>query len=422
MFRVDEKRFLDDLHRLGAIGMLPPEQGGGRNRRAFSAAERAARRLFTEIAQRARLGVRTDSAGNLFARLESPNAGAPALLLGSHMDTVPNGGPYDGALGVIAALETLRVLKEAGEALPVALECVAFTDEEGRYCGLTGSQLAAGTYSREATQRFYGAATQYPDDVAAMSEFLSVPFTVDNLLAARFPEGSVAAFVELHIEQGPQLEHEGVTIGVVDAIFGRASCEIVFTGTSDHAGTTPMHLRKDALVAASRFVAHMSDFVRESCPGAVLTCGNVTVAPGADNVVPREARLSVEYRANTSETLDTIQAEVDAVLRGLEQDYGIGVSVQGAHRLEPQPMHPSIRRAVQASCDELGYSAMEISSGALHDAHSMAAVVPAGMIFVPSIGGRSHCAEEDTAPEDLVAGANVLLNTVVRLVKGELAG
>ncbi len=186
------------------------------------------------------------------------------------MDTVPNGGPYDGALGVIAALESLRVLKESGQTLPVTLECIAFTDEEGRYAGLTGSQLAAGAYSRDAAQQFYNTASQFAADVAAMDEFLPTAFTVDNLLAAKRPAGEVLAFVELHIEQGPQLEHAHKSIGIVDAIFGRVSCQVVFTGRSDHAGTTPMTLRADALDAAARFITHMIQFVRRrvsrGCP------------------------------------------------------------------------------------------------------------------------------------------------------------
>jgi N-carbamoyl-L-amino-acid hydrolase len=417
MLTINERRFLRDLHQLASIGLLSDSDGGGRDRRAFSAAEREARRFFADRAAAAGLQVRTDQAGNVSAQLPASASDAVTLLFGSHFDTVPNGGPYDGALGVIAGLEALRVLHEAGEPLPVALECIAFTDEEGRYCGLTGSQLAAGTYSREATQRFYDAAARYPDDVAAMAEFLPAAFTVDNLLRASRDAEDLVAFVELHIEQGPQLEHGGKTIGVVDAIFGRVSYQVVFTGRADHAGTTPMGLRADALYAAADFITHMIDFVRNACPGAVLTCGDVQVQPGADNVVPREARVLVEFRANSSQTLDTIDAEMHASLAKLGQRPGIGATARGGHRLDPRPMHPSIRRNIEESCATLGYSSMTLSSGALHDAHSMAAIVPAGMIFVPSIGGRSHCPEEDTVEADLVAGANVLLQTIARLAR-----
>jgi len=240
---------------------------------------------------------------------------------------------------------------------------------------------------------------------------------VDDLLRARRDDEDLLGFVELHIEQGPQLEHEGKTIGVVDAIFGRVSYQVVFTGRADHAGTTPMRLRADALSAAAAFITHMIGFVRDVCPGAVLTCGDVLVQPGADNVVPREARVLVEFRANSPHTLDNIDAEMHASLAKLGQRPGIGATARGGHRLDPRPMHPSIRRNIEASCAALGYSSMTLSSGALHDAHSMAAIVPAGMIFVPSIDGRSHCPEEDTAEPDLVAGANVLLQTIIRLAQ-----
>jgi beta-ureidopropionase / N-carbamoyl-L-amino-acid hydrolase len=421
MFTVNEPRFLHDLEGLASIGLLSEDEGGGRDRRAFSAAEREARRLFTALADEAGLEVRTDTAGNLSARLVSQLPNASVLLFGSHVDTVPNGGPYDGTLGVMAGLEALRVVQEAEQAFPVTLECIAFTDEEGRYCGLTGSQLLAGTYSREATRRFFDAVNQYPGDVAAMKEFMSGNLSVDSLLEAKRPADDMLAFVELHIEQGPQLEHAGKSIGVVDAIFGRVSCTAVFAGRSDHAGTTPMVLRADALAAAARFIVHMNDFVRTNHAGAVFTCGNVTVAPGADNVVPREARVSVEYRANSSDTLDMIGAEVNSFLRKVTDTSGVAAFKEGEHRLEPRPMHSDVQTAVSESCQALGYSAMTLSSGALHDAHSMAAVVPAGMIFVPSKSGRSHCPDEDTDPADLVAGANVLLQTVVRLASGGIA-
>jgi len=412
---IDKTRFLNDLYALANIGLLPKEAGGGRDRRAFSEAEREARRLFISLAEESGLAVRTDAAGNLSAR-HSVDASAKTLLFGSHMDTVPNGGPYDGALGTIAALEALRVLKETQDDLPLSLECIAFTDEEGRYCGLTGSQLYAGTYNREETQRFCHAAMRFPDDVSAMAEILPMPFTVDNVLTSSHPAEEIAAFVELHIEQGPQLEHEGVTIGVVDAIFGLASCQVIFGGRSDHSGTTPMHLRNDALVAASRFITHMNSFVTDECPGAVLTCGDVNVLPGSYNVVPREAIVLVEYRANSTEMLDKIENKLRSYLERTEAKGKASVHMADYHRLEPRPMEPSIQQAIGDSCRDLDYSHMTISSGALHDAHSIAAVAPTGMIFVPSIGGRSHCPEEDTAKADLVAGANVLLNTLVRLI------
>ena len=182
-----------------------------------------------------------------------------------------------------------------------------------------------------------------------------------------------------------------------------------------------MTLRVDVLDASARFITHMNQFVRSACPGAVLTCGNIEVSPGADNVVPREARVWVEYRANSPEVLDKIGSEAESVLRETRAYSGIGVATEAQHRLDPRPMHPAIQRAVQESCGELGYTAMTLSSGALHDAHSMAAVVPSGMIFVPSKGGRSHCPEEDTDPAELVAGANVLLHTISRLALGGLA-
>jgi beta-ureidopropionase / N-carbamoyl-L-amino-acid hydrolase len=284
-------RLLADLDALAAIGKLPPEQGGGWDRRPFSPAERQARQFFLSRARQAGLAVAGDGAANLVARLPGPCEDAPTLLLGSHLDTVPNGGPLDGALGVVAALEVLRAVQESRRRLPFHLEAIAFTDEEGRFGDFFGSRAVAGELSPAAIASFFSNAAAYPGDLAATGQILATPFSEATVLSARRPRESLLGYLELHIEQGPVLAQTGTTIGVVSAIFGRTACQLTFTGRQAHAGTTPMALRADALVAAAAFVGAATALVREGHPGAVLTCGDLRVAPGVVNVVPGETTL-----------------------------------------------------------------------------------------------------------------------------------
>ena len=316
MLTINRTRFLDTLNTIAQIGLLSDDEGGGRDRRPFSPAEREARRYFTEQAEAAGLTVTTDAAANLSARLSCGPANAKTLLLGSHLDTVPNGGPYDGALGVISALEVLRVVAEQRLSLPFDLEAIAFADEEGRFGDFFGSRSLADRHSDATVETFFARAEAYPDDLAAMSELVSGGVTRQGLAqAVRDPE-TLAGYLELHIEQGPRLEHAGLAIGVVSAIFGRSSFKLTFVGRPDHAGTTPMDLRADALVAAGQFVTRAPTLVRETFPEAVITCGGISVEPGVYNVVPGRVTLLVEFRAATQVELSGIDDALQEIGRG----------------------------------------------------------------------------------------------------------
>jgi N-carbamoyl-L-amino-acid hydrolase len=418
MVRINEKRLLHNLNELGQIGRLSEDGGGGLDRRPFSPAERAARDYFSQQAATAGLAVVTDPAANLSAKLLSQRPHIPTLLLGSHLDTVPNGGAYDGALGVMAALEVLRTVLEADIDLPVHLEAIAFTDEEGRFGDFFGSQALVGSHTAGSIAAYLRRADAYPDDLVAMRQLVPGGMTMKSVVDARREPASVAGFVELHIEQGPQLEEAGVSIGVVEAIFGSRVMEVVFYGRGDHAGTTPLDLRADALVAASNFVAQAPEIVKQRYPGAVITCGNITVKPGVHNVVPGEATVLVEFRSSEQETLTQME---NAILDLLEEvtagvkDLFFSISPVDQH--DPVKMAPAVQDAIAQASQMLSYPSLTLSSGALHDAGLLAPFAPAGMIFVPSIRGRSHCPEEETAAADLVAGANVLLHTALILAQ-----
>jgi N-carbamoyl-L-amino-acid hydrolase len=417
MLQINRRRFLQNLADLAQIGRLTEREGGGLDRRPFSEAERAARDFFQRQAREAMLEVGMDAAANLWARHpagEQDIADAKTLLLGSHLDTVPNGGPYDGALGVMAALEVLRTVRESGISLPIHLEAIAFTDEEGRFGGFFGSQAIVGGHTTESIDHFLTRAGAFPEDLEAMGDIVPGGLAPSSIGSARRDPETIAGFIELHIEQGPQLEEAGVALGVVDAIYGRRSSRLTFNGRSDHAGTTPLHLRADALVAAARFIAKAPDLIQGEFPNSVVTCGNVMVKPGVYNVVPNEATVLVEFRAASAETLAQMErallTEVEAITASPDALFFTTVPTDSQ---EPVAMDLSIREAIRQACDKLGYAQMTLSSGALHDAGSLAAIAPSGLIFVPSKGGRSHCPDEDTDPAELVAGANVLLHTVL---------
>jgi hydantoinase/carbamoylase family amidase len=278
MLTVNAERLLHDLHTLSHIGLLPAEAGGGVDRKAYSAAERAARAFFTAQSRAFGLHVATDGVGNLSALLPSPNPGAKRLLAGSHLDSVPHGGPYDGALGVLAALEALRTLQEHGITLPVHLEAVAFADEEGRIGELTGGRAFAGSLSE--AEMMHLLAEIDGADLAAMHALEPATLTLEALQRTARDPSTILAYLELHIEQGPRLEAASIPIGVVTAIYGRRSFKLIFHGRSDHAGTTPLRFRADALVAASHVVTALHNRVAALGDEVVATCGNLTVRPG----------------------------------------------------------------------------------------------------------------------------------------------
>ncbi|MBF0280125.1 MAG: Zn-dependent hydrolase [SAR324 cluster bacterium] len=415
MLQIRQQRFLDNLSRQSQFGRLPKSEGGGIDRRAFSTEERAVRQYFCQQAEKASLGIAIDAAANLSARYPSADPDARTLLLGSHLDSVPNGGSYDGALGVWAALEVLSTLAESKIDLPVHLEAVAFTDEEGRLGDLFGSRALTGGHTTETIEAFLKQAAEFPDDFEAMRRTVPGALTPEAIRTARRSPQSLAGFLELHIEQGPQLEKAGCQIGVVDSIFGRRSLQVQFFGRSDHAGTTPLHLRADALVAAAHFITMAPEILQQQFPNCVLTCGNVLVRHGAYNVVPAETAVWVEFRASSEDVLQQIEKALDRLAGNITAAPDLSFAIHPKDQLTPAAMDDSVQGQIRQVAQELGYPAMTLSSGALHDAKLMASITPTGMIFVPSKEGRSHSPAEDTESEDLVAGANVLLHTVLRL-------
>jgi beta-ureidopropionase / N-carbamoyl-L-amino-acid hydrolase len=411
--RINRERFLRTINEMSQIGLLDDATGGGRDRRPFSPADRRARAYFRREAEAADLAVTVDGAANLSARLASANAQAQTLLIGSHLDTVPHGGAYDGALGVLAGLEVLRTLADHQVSPGFHVEVVDFTDEEGRFGNFFGSKAVTGEIGEEEIRAFLQKAADFPEDLAAVREQAPGGLTVESVQQARRLPSTLAGYLELHIEQGPRLEHAGVPIGVVSAIFGRRSFALTLRGRSDHAGTTPLPMRSDALVAAAHFIADADQLVAEHFPQAVVTCGNVTVKPGVYNVVPNEATVWVEFRAATLGELDGIEAGLQGVAQNACVRTHTEQTIQWKASSEPTSMDGDLQGAIRQAAQRCGYGALDLPSGAGHDAQMLAAITPAAMLFVPSHNGRSHSPAEHTDADDLVAGANVLLQAVV---------
>jgi N-carbamoyl-L-amino-acid hydrolase len=380
------------------------------NRPTFSDAHLAARAWFLDRSEAAGLETRVDAAGNHSAVLRSTSAEAPTLLLGSHLDTVPNGGRFDGALGVVAALEVLRTARDAHVDLPYTLEAIDFTDEEGTLVGLLGSLALAGALTPESLRAPRGGHD------ALLGNLARAGLDEARLADARRDPGEIAGYLELHIEQGPVLENEHVDIGVVSTIVGSGSVNVTFKGTAGHAGTTPMNARRDAGLAAATFVVGVHETVVRDFPNCVATVGRMTLEPGAFNVIAGKAQVALEFRSADASKLDALE---DALFSRARAASALGheVEIEPVGRWEPVPLDATVRTAIARVADELGLSTLELPSGAGHDAQALAHITPSGMIFVPSVDGVSHQPAEHTAWDDCLNGANVLLRATLELAR-----
>lgn len=395
------------LAQIGATGE------GGVNRPTFSQAHLAARQWFRGQIEASGLEFRMDGAGNHSAFLACEENDVPTLLLGSHLDSVPNGGCFDGALGVMAALEVLRTVKDAGLKLPIHLEAIDFTDEEGTLVGLLGSAALAGQLKPKALQSPRGGRPALVEGMkrAGLSD--------ESMLSARRPQGSLAGYLELHIEQGKRLERASLQIGIVSAIVGIASYRLTFIGRADHAGTTSMEDRLDASLGASACTLAAREIVLKDFPNCVVNVGRMDFAPGAFNIVPARVDASLEFRAPDEDSFTRLDAALIEFAQREAKRFGLGLRPDFLGKHSPTPMGAKAQRAFSDACDALGLTHTSFVSGAGHDAQSLAKTCPVGMIFVPSVDGASHSPREFTSWEDCVNGANVLLQATLRFAASE---
>ena len=403
---VDAERLRDDLETLGKIGRAP---GGGITRTSFSDSDMQAREWYQASCHAAGLTVCVDAVGNMFADAGS-GADVAAVWSGSHIDTVPDGGAFDGAVGAVAALECVRRIAEEGISLNRPVRAVVFTDEEGNYSHLFGSSALTRGFDEGQLRAMVGR-----DGDRLTDAMTAGGWDLGAITGARIDPESVYAFVELHIEQGPRLEAAATQIGVVTSIVGLGGAVVEFCGRADHAGTTPMAERRDPLLAAADLIAAMPGIAASVSDVAVATCGRVDTAPGSANVVPSLARLTLDYRDPDAARLGTLGARLEAKAAQAAGGHGVRYVWIADLPIAPTELNPRIRSAIERHADSLGLSTLAMPSGAGHDSQNMATIAPTGMIFVPSKGGRSHCPDEDTDWGDVTNGANVLLNTLVEL-------
>jgi beta-ureidopropionase / N-carbamoyl-L-amino-acid hydrolase len=413
---INHGRLEQTLRELACIGADP---GGGVSRLGLSRAENDARAYLAEASRRAGLVPEIDPAGNLLVRRPSADRGLPALLLGSHLDSVLHGGWLDGAYGVVAALEVLTVLVE--NAAPCRFEpvLVGFANEEGALVQYPfwGSRALAGTLTgaEQACDRDGRLAAQY---------LLEAGGDPARLADAAWPPGSIAGYLELHIEQGRVLEQQKILVGIVDRIVGRAIFEIEVRGESGHAGTTPMAGRRDALTAAAQLVLDIESMASALDMCSVATVGFLEVIPNTTNVIPGVVRLTAEIRDTDRARIRGCGALLEDMAAEVSRKRPVEIIVRKAHQSDPVDTDPVIRMAIEEAARSLGTEYLTMSSGAGHDAQIVAAIAPAGMIFVPSKDGVSHNPAEDTPMPALFAGANLLMHSVLALQRtpGGLGG
>jgi beta-ureidopropionase / N-carbamoyl-L-amino-acid hydrolase len=392
--------------RLREIARFGRNDKGGIDRVAYSEADVQARQYVTGLMRAASLDVRVDAAGNIIGRRRGRDAARAPLLTGSHIDSVPEGGNYDGQVGSIGAVEVAHTLADARITLRHPLEVVIFQNEEN---GKVGSKAMRG----EDPAHYLDLMTHSGRTVREGIRFLGGD--PDRVLDARREPGSIAACVELHIEQGTVLESARIEIGVVQGIVGIKRWNVVVDGFANHAGTTPMDRRQDALVAAARFIDAVHVGARELPGRQVATVGVIRAEPGAPNVIPGRVTLALEVRDTTMAQIDRLFTLVNTRAQQIAADTGTKFSFTQIYRTEPAAASEPVQAVIEKTARGLGYSTMRLPSGAGHDAQEIAQLAPMGMIFIPSRGGISHSAEEYSAPEQITAGANVLLNTLIAL-------
>ena len=384
---IDPARLLADLDELARIGAT---ESGGVTRVAYSEADRAGREWVAAKLREVGLEVSADPAGNLIGRLEGAES-LPPLAIGSHTDTVPEGGRFDGALGVVAAIACARALAGGHKRLRHPLEVLDFASEEATMSGGTlGSRAMSGQWDAAM------AGAPAWDGRPVREHLLEAGLDPGRIAAAARRPGSLAAYLELHIEQGATLEQDGVQIGLVTGIVGIRRFAVTFEGEANHAGTTPMDRRRDALVAAAPFVLHAREVALRH--GIVGTVGSLTVHPGASNVIPGRVELTAEIRGLDESVLDQAEAEL-----------GKAAELRLLSRKPPVECSPVLVDALEGAARGLGLTSRRMPSGAGHDAMCVSALCPVAMVFVPSRGGVSHSPLEFTAQKDCANGARVLL-------------
>jgi N-carbamoyl-L-amino-acid hydrolase len=401
--RVDPDRLWDSLMEMAKIG---PGVAGGNNRQTLTDADSAGRHLFKAWCEAAGGTVHVDRMGTMFAEFPGTDPAALPVYVGSHLDTQPTGGKYDGVLGVLGGLEVVRTIRDLGIRTRRGIVVTNWTNEEGtRFApAMLASGVFAGVHDEAwANDRRDAAGLRFGDELDRIG------WRGEEPVGAR----KMHAFFELHIEQGPILEAEGKDIGVVTHGQGLWWLEIRLTGREAHTGSTPMHMRVNAGLGMARIIERVHQIAMSHQPHAVGAVGQANVFPNSRNVIPGRAVFTVDIRSPDQAKLDAMRAEVERAARAVAAELGLGIEIEATGHFDPVTFDPALVRSVRAACDRLGYSHMDIVSGAGHDACWINRVAPTAMIFCPCEGGLSHNEAEAITPEWAEKGANVLLHAVL---------
>jgi len=392
--------------RIKALSQFGRNADGGVDRVAYSEADLAGRAYIIEEMKKLGLSVTIDATGNILGKRDGTEPDLHPILFGSHIDSVPGGGNYDGDVGVIGALEVISILQENTIQTRHPLEVVIFSDEEG---GMPGSIGMSGMFDPELLKTESHAGFTIAEGIVRLGGDPTRVSEADRT-------GELHAFVELHIEQGGLLEEKGLEIGVVEGIVGIRWWTVTATGMANHGGTTPMPGRRDALVASARLIMAINEIATEAEGRQVATVGKIQAFPGAPNVIPGRVEFSLEIRdldsARIQQVFDMVKAEADRISTEMEVSFDFDAPTTD---LLPAPTDERLRQLIAEAANELGFSYPLMPSGAGHDAQNLATITPTGMIFVPSRGGISHSPQEFTAPLDMARGAHVLYRTVLKL-------
>ena len=405
--RVNSARLNASLAKLSEFGRNPQ---GGVSRVAYSDADKQAREWVIGLMREAGLRTEIDAAGNIIGRRPGTDATRKPILFGSHIDSVPEGGNFDGDVGSMGALEVVRVLEENHVSTRHPLEMVIFQNEEG---GVAGSRAMIGELKDKDLALVSRSGKTIGDGITFIGG------NPQRLAEARRNTGDIAAYLELHIEQGGMLEETKTDIGIVQGIVGLFWWDVTIEGVANHAGTTPMNRRHDAMLAAARFTIMVNRVVTSRPGRQVGTVGRISALPGAPNVIPGKVILSLELRDLDEAKIHALFDEISAEAGKIGKENGTTFTFTPTNVNHPAPTDPRMRVAIEKSAHELGLTTRAMPSGAGHDAQEMARIGPAGMIFVPSVRGISHAPTEFTRPADVENGANVLLQALLR-IDGEL--
>ena len=404
-YSINETRINQTMQELGELGDSPE----GMLRVAYSPEDITGRDYAIKMMQEAGLETRIDTAGNIIGRRSGSDDNLPAIAMGSHTDTVPKGGKYDGALGVMAAIEVIRTLEEQGHNTRHPLEVINFTNEEGTrfHRWLVGSRSMSGLLEQEDLDAV-------DDDGLSLGPCLAdIGGDISRIEEAVRKPGELAAYFELHIEQGPYLDRSGTPIGVVTGITGRAVFEVEIEGKANHAGTTPMSTRRDALVSASKLVLAIQKMAAEQEICRVSTVGSIKAVPNAVNVIPGSASIGLEFRDTDMEALAAAEQELLRITDQAVIDDAVDIDVIRHRFTTSVPITPDMQAMVAEAAENCGFEWESLPSGAGHDAQAVANIAPVAMIFVPSVDGISHSKEEYSTPQDCANGAQVLLELLL---------